>query len=139
NSQETHSHSNVVSGKEVASSSNSTAILSQGSMISADAVTITSGKDINVRGSTIVGTNDVSLNATHDVNITTTENTVHSSSSYEEKRTGFGTAGIGISYGTQDQKDTVNDANKSAQGSLIGSTTGNVTMQAGNTLHITGS
>ncbi|MBW8837414.1 MAG: hemagglutinin repeat-containing protein, partial [Burkholderia sp.] len=44
NSQEQHKHSNAVSGMQVSSSSNSTTTLSQGSMVSADAVTIASGK-----------------------------------------------------------------------------------------------
>ncbi|PXW25613.1 filamentous hemagglutinin [Paraburkholderia caballeronis] len=142
NSQEQHSHSNVVSGKEVSSSSNTTTTLNQGSMISADGVSISSGKDINVAGSTIVGTNDVSLSAVHDVNITTTQDTSQSSSSYEEKKSGFGAmsgGGFSLNYGTSDTKQTANDSSVTNNGSLVGSTNGNLSIQAGNTLHLTGS
>ncbi len=139
NSQETHSHSNVVSGKEVASSSNSTAILSQGSMISADAVTITSGKDINVQGSTIVGTNDVSLNATHDVNITTTQDTMQSSGSHQETRTGLGTSGLTVTVGTNKLATTDQASSVTNNASTVGSINGDLSIQAGNTLHVTGS
>ncbi|SIT35880.1 Filamentous hemagglutinin family outer membrane protein [Paraburkholderia ribeironis] len=142
NSQEQHSHSNVVSGKEVSSSSNTTTTLSQGSMISADGVSITSGKDINVAGSTIVGTHDVSLSAVHDVNITTTQDTSQSSSSYEEKKSGFGAmsgGGVSLNYGTSDTQETTHDSSVTNNGSLVGSTNGNLTIQAGNTLHVTGS
>lgn len=142
NSQEQHSHSNVVSGKEVSSSSNTTTTLNQGSMISADGVSISSGKDINVAGSTIVGTNDVSLSAVHDVHITTTQDTSQSSSSYEEKKSGFGAmsgGGFSLNYGTSDTKQTTNDSSVTNNGSLIGSTNGNLSIQAGNTLHVTGS
>ena len=142
NSQEQHSHSNVVSGKEVSSSSDTTKTLSQGSMISADGVSISSGKDINVAGSTIVGTNDVSLSAVHDVNITTTQDTSQSSSSYEEQKSGFGAmsgGGFSLNYGNSDTKETTNDGSVTNNGSLIGSLNGNLSIQAGNTLHVTGS
>ncbi|RKT22480.1 filamentous hemagglutinin [Paraburkholderia sp. RAU2J] len=142
NFQEQHSHSNVVSGKEVSSSSDTTTTLSQGSMISADGVSISSGKDINVAGSTIVGTNDVSLSAVHDVNITTTQDTSQSSSSYEEKKSGFGAmsgGGFSLNYGTSDTKETTHDSSVTNNGSLVGSTNGNLSIQAGDTLHVTGS
>jgi filamentous hemagglutinin len=141
-SQEQHSHSNVVSGKEVSSSSNTTTTLSQGSTVSADGVSISGGKDINVTGSTIVGTNDVSLSAVHDVNITTTQDTSQSSSSYEEKKSGFGAmsgGGFSLNYGSSDTKQTTHDSSVTNNGSLVGSTNGNLSIQAGNTLHVTGS
>ncbi|MBP0590499.1 filamentous hemagglutinin N-terminal domain-containing protein, partial [Paraburkholderia sp. LEh10] len=100
NGQEQHSHSNVVSGKEVQSARDTTTTLSQGSMVSADAVQIASGRDINVAGSTIVGTNDVGLSAAHDVNITTSQDTMQSSGSYQERRTGLGTSGLTVTVGS---------------------------------------
>ncbi|WP_322006136.1 hemagglutinin repeat-containing protein, partial [Paraburkholderia tropica] len=139
NSQEQHKHSNVVSGKEVASSSNTTATLSQGSMVSADAVTIASGNDINVKGSTIVGTNDVALSAAHDVNITTTQDTMQSSSSYEEKRTGLGTSGLTVTVGTNKLATTNEASSVTNNASTVGSLNGDLSIQAGNTLHVTGS
>ncbi|MFX1766169.1 hemagglutinin repeat-containing protein [Paraburkholderia sp. A1RI-2L] len=139
NSQEQHKHSNVVSGKEVASSSNTTATLSQGSMVSADAVTIASGNDINVKGGTIVGTNDVALNAAHDVNITTTQDTMQSSSSYQEKRTGLGTSGLTVTVGTNKLATTDEASSVTNNASTVGSLNGDLSIHAGNTLHVTGS
>ncbi|QQC64327.1 hemagglutinin repeat-containing protein [Paraburkholderia ginsengisoli] len=139
NSQEQHSHSNVVSGKEVSSSSATTTTLSQGSMISADGVSISSGKDINVAGSTIVGTNDVALSATHDVNITTTQNTQQSSSTYQETRTGLGTSGLTVTVGTNKLATTDQESSVTNNGSVVGSLNGNLSIQAGNTLHVTDS
>nr|WP_321839589.1 hemagglutinin repeat-containing protein [Paraburkholderia bannensis] len=139
NEQEQHKHSNVVSGKEVASSSNSTATLSQGSMISADGVAISSGKDINVAGSTIAGTNDVALTAAHDVNITTTQDTMQSSSSYQEKRTGLGTSGLTVTVGTNKLATTSEASSVTNNASTVGSINGDLSIQAGNTLHVTGS
>ncbi|NML35562.1 hemagglutinin repeat-containing protein, partial [Paraburkholderia antibiotica] len=139
NSQEQHSHSNVVSGKEVSSSSDTTTTLNQGSMISADGVSISSGKDINVAGSTIVGTNDVSLSAVHDVNITTTQDTMQSSSSYEETRTGLGTSGLSVTIGTNKLATTDEASSVTNNASTVGSLNGDLSIQAGNTLHVTGS
>jgi len=139
NSQEQHSHSNVVSGKEVASSRDTTITLAQGSTISADGVSIASGKDINVAGSTIVGTNDVLLNAAHDVNITTTQNTLQSSGSYQEKVSGLGTSGLTVTAGTSKLATTDQESSLTNNASTVGSINGNLAIQAGNTLHVTGS
>ncbi len=139
NSQEQHSHSNVVSGKEVRSSSDTTVTLSQGSLVSGDAVQIASGKDINVAGSTIVGTNDVALNAAHDVNITTTQDAMQSATSYQEKRTGLGTSGLTVTVGTNKLATTDQESSVTNNASTVGSVNGNLSIQAGNTLHVTGS
>ncbi|WP_375541702.1 hemagglutinin repeat-containing protein [Paraburkholderia sp. CNPSo 3281] len=139
NSQEQHSHSNVVSGKEVASSRNTTVTLSQGSTISADSVSISGGHDINVNGSTIVGTNDVALAAAHDVNIGTSRDTMQSSGSYAEKRTGLGTSGLTVTVGTSKLATTDQQSSVMNHASTVGSINGNLAIQAGNTLHVTGS
>ncbi|CAD6542646.1 hypothetical protein LMG27952_03918 [Paraburkholderia hiiakae] len=139
NSQEQHSHSNVVSGKEVQSSRDTTATFSQGSVVSADSVQIAGGKDINVAGSTIVGTNDVALSAAHDVNITTTQNAVQSSGTYQEKNTGLGTSGLNVTVGTNKLATTDQESSVTNNASTVGSLNGNLSIQAGNTLHVTGS
>ncbi|PVX82656.1 hemagglutinin repeat-containing protein [Paraburkholderia unamae] len=136
--QEQHSHSNVVSGKQVQSSRDTTTTLSQGSTVSADSVSI-SGHDINVNGSTVVGTNDVALDATHDINIGTTQNTMQSSGSYAEKRTGLGTSGLTVTAGTSKLATTDQESSVTNNASTVGSINGNLSMQAGNTLHVTGS
>ncbi|MGF6604529.1 filamentous hemagglutinin family protein [Paraburkholderia sp. GAS448] len=139
NSQETHSHSGVASSSTVTSGIDQAATLSQGSLISADGVTIAGGRDINVAGSTIVGTNDVALSAARNVTITTSQDTVNTSTYYEKQESGFGSTGSGISYGSKDQKDTTHDSSVTQNGSLIGSLNGNLTVSAGNDLHVTGS
>nr|WP_245643846.1 hemagglutinin repeat-containing protein [Paraburkholderia oxyphila] len=139
NSQEQHSHSNVVSGKEVSSSRDTTTTLSQGSLVSADAVSIASGNDINVAGSTIVGTNDVALSAAHDVNITTTQDTMQSSGTYQEKSTGLGTSGLTVTVGSNKLATTDRQSSVTNNASTVGSIDGNLSIQAGNNLHVTGS
>jgi filamentous hemagglutinin len=139
NSQEQHSHSNVVSGKQVSSSRDTTTTFSRGSMISADAVSISSGNDINVAGSDIVGTNNVALNAAHDVNITTSQDTMQSSGSYQEKDSGLGTSGLSVTIGSRQTATTDQESSVTNNASIIGSSTGNVSIKAGHDLGITGS
>jgi filamentous hemagglutinin len=103
-------------------------------------VSIASGNDINVKGSTIVGTNDVNLAAVGNVTITTSQDTQTSQSSYSERSTGFGAGGgIGISYGTKAQTDTANDTAVTNNASTVGSLNGSVNISAGKDLHVTGS
>jgi len=138
-SQQTASHSHVVSSKSVESSRDTTTTQSLGSTISADGVNIGSGHDINVAGSTIVGTNDVALSAAHDVNITTTQDTMQSSGSYQEQHSGLGTGGLTVTVGSNKVAQTDQESSVTNNGSLVGSLTGNVSIQAGNNLTVTGS
>ncbi|MGF6368103.1 filamentous hemagglutinin [Paraburkholderia sp. RAU6.4a] len=139
NSQGQHSHSSVVSGKEVASSRDTTTTQSLGSTISADGVSISSGHDINVAGSTIVGSNDVALSAAHDVTITTTQDTMQSSGSYQEQHSGLGTSGLSVTVGSSKLATTDQESSVTNNGSVVGSLNGSLSIQAGNTLHVTGS
>ncbi|WP_260431372.1 hemagglutinin repeat-containing protein [Burkholderia contaminans] len=140
NSHETHSHSNVVSGAKVASGIDQTATYSQGSTISADGVTVTSGRDINVTGSNIVGTNDVSLSAARDVNIKTSQDTVQSSTYFDKKETGLmSNGGLSVSVGSRSNSDKQQSSSVTNNGSAIGALNGNLTVSASNDLHATGS
>ncbi|WP_342310466.1 hemagglutinin repeat-containing protein [Burkholderia pyrrocinia] len=140
NSHETHSHSNVVSGVKVASGIDQTMTLNRGSLVSADGVNIVSGKDVNVQGSTIVGTNDVALTAAHNVTVTTSQDTLQSSSYYDKKESGLMSGGgLSVSVGSSSLKTTSQTTEASNNGSTIGSLKGNVSIAAGNDLHVTGS
>ncbi|WP_186260483.1 hemagglutinin repeat-containing protein, partial [Burkholderia gladioli] len=140
NSHETHSHSNVVSGVKIASGIDQTATYSQGSTVSADGINVVSNRDINVTGSNVVGTNDVTLQAKRDVNITTSQDTTQSSSYFDKKESGLLTnGGLSVTVGSrsaaqQDQSSSVTNI-----GSVIGSSQGNVTIQAGKDATMTGS
>ncbi|MDI7065678.1 hemagglutinin repeat-containing protein, partial [Klebsiella pneumoniae] len=90
---------------------NTQANISVGSTVSGDTVTVSAGKDLSVKGSTVAGTNDVNLAAAGNVNITTSQDTQGTSSYYQKHESGFGTSGgIGISVGSRTQTDTAHDA-----------------------------
>ncbi|NUX52418.1 hemagglutinin repeat-containing protein [Paraburkholderia youngii] len=115
------------------------ASIAVGSLVSGDTVNIQSGHDLTVQGSTIVGTNDVSLAAAHDVNITTSQDILQSSSSYQEKHTGLGTSGLSVTVGTSKLATTDEASSATNSASAVGSLSGNLSIQAGNNLHVTGS
>ncbi|MBU9264373.1 hemagglutinin repeat-containing protein, partial [Burkholderia multivorans] len=140
NSHETHSHSNVVSGAKIASGIDQTMTLNQGSLVSADGVNIVSGKDVNVQGSTIVGSNDVTLTAARNVTVATSQDTLQSSSYYDKKESGLMSGGgLSVSVGSSSLKTTSQTTEVSNNGSTIGSLKGNLSITAGNDLHVTGS
>ncbi|WP_080436999.1 hemagglutinin repeat-containing protein [Burkholderia ubonensis] len=138
-SHETHSRSGVLSGTKIASGIDQTTTISSGSTISADGVNIVSGKDINVAGSTIVATNDVALNAAHDVNIKTSQDSTQSSSYYQKQQSGLMTSGLTVSFGNNKLATTDQASSVTNNASAVGSINGNLSIGAGNTLHVTGS
>ena len=104
-----------------------------GSTISGDTVAITSGKDLTVKGSNVVGTNDVTLTAKNDVNITSAAETgVDDHYSYTKKSGFFSGGGFGFTIGSQSMKTTTNEQTLGQVGSTVGSNKGNVFITAGN-------
>nr|WP_232448296.1 hemagglutinin repeat-containing protein [Burkholderia ubonensis] len=139
-SHETHSRSGVLSGTKIASGIDQTMTLNHGSLVSADGVNIVSGKDVNVQGSTVVGTNDVTLTAVRNVTITTSQDILQSSSYYDKKESGLMSGGgLSVSIGSSSLKTTSQTTEVSNNGSTIGSLNGNLSITAGNDLHVTGS
>ncbi|ESJ26718.1 filamentous hemagglutinin [Cupriavidus sp. HPC(L)] len=110
-----------------------------GSIVSADSVEGSAGRDMVINGSTVAATNDVTLNAGRDLSITSAESTSSSYNFEHTTKSGFGATGSGLSYGKRDQKDTINQSSVTQTGSLVGSTDGSVQMSAGNTLKVSGS
>jgi filamentous hemagglutinin len=119
-----------------------TTTYANGSAISADGVTVVSGKDINVTGSAIVGTHDVALSAKNNVNITAATDTYQDNEYHQEKHSGLsGSGGLGITIGSSEQSDRYNAASttQSQSRSTVGSVEGNVTVSGGKDVHISGS
>ncbi|MDN3366273.1 hemagglutinin repeat-containing protein [Ralstonia pseudosolanacearum] len=110
-----------------------------GTTLSGDTVAVQAGRNLTVAGSTVASTNGTSLAAGNALTVTTTQTSSSESHYREEKKSGFGATGNGLSYGNKQQTDIANDNANTYAGSLIGSTNGNVTLKAGGDLHMTGS
>ncbi|WP_244137045.1 hemagglutinin repeat-containing protein [Burkholderia pyrrocinia] len=142
NSYETHSHSGVASHTSAVNQVDQTATYADGSTISADGVSVISGKDINVTGSSIVGTHDVGLAAKGNVNITAATDTWQDSEYHQEKHSGLsGSGGLGVTIGSSERSDRYNGSSvtQSQSRSTVGSVEGNVAISAGKDVHIGGS
>ncbi|MCW7763098.1 hemagglutinin repeat-containing protein [Photorhabdus luminescens] len=110
------------------------------STLSGDSVNVLAGKDITVKASNVVGTQDVALNAGNNLTVTTVEETYHQSERKEEKKSGLmGTGGIGFTVGSSKFKQTNDNDDVRHKGSTVGSSEGHVTLTTKNQVTLHGS
>ncbi len=109
-----------------------------GSSISGVLVSLQSGRDTSIRGSNVVGEQDVNIRATGDVQIVAATNTQQASSFNQELKSGLGAMG-GLSYGKREQSTDQQGRTTTAVGSAVGSIGGNVTIHAGESYRQVGS
>ncbi|WP_321959630.1 hemagglutinin repeat-containing protein [Paraburkholderia tropica] len=139
--------SHSTSGSAVASTTTTDSydrheVVAVGSTVSGDTVTGAAAHNLAVSGSTVAATHDLALSAGDDLTIRASQNTSQSSTSHEERKSGFGAmsgGGASFNYGTRDQKDIANDAAVTNNAALVGSTDGSVKLDAGKALSVTGS
>jgi filamentous hemagglutinin len=149
NLDETHGYTALGSGKQTSNHVASQAEFSYGSTISADAVTINSGKDLTINGSNVIGTNDVTLAAAGKVTINTSQDTQSSQTDSHTHEFGMLSGsdlvntldgGLkGVSVGTRSTTDGQQSTQVINNASMVGSVDGNLTVTAGDALHVTGS
>ncbi len=117
--------------------------LAVGSSLSGNTITIASKKDLLIQGSSVAGTNDVTLAAGGNVSITTAEETTHTEHETYTKRSGlsFANAGgrVGVSYGSDRLKNTTTTDSVDNVGSTVGSISGGVSITSGKDALIRGS
>ncbi|MFJ2990942.1 hemagglutinin repeat-containing protein [Collimonas sp. NPDC087041] len=129
----------MLSSSTSRSQANANTTAAVGSTLSGDSVIVQAGRDIGVTGSNVVGTNDVSLSAANNINITTSQNTVKQSFSSKETSSGMFSSGMTVTMGNKEQDSQNQYQAVTNNGSLVGSTNGNVTINAGNHYTQTGS
>ncbi|WMN17979.1 hemagglutinin repeat-containing protein [Pseudomonas piscis] len=123
---------------------------SVGSMVSGDTVSVTSGRDTTVTGSSLVSTGDLSVLAVRDLTIDAAANTFSRTEMHKQKNrdlTGILTAnklGVDDITGNQHLSISSRKHNGTAQettlaGSTIGSSAGNVNLNAGRELKVVAS
>ncbi len=139
--QESHTKvSGVLSSKttDIYDYSNLDAVV--GSTVSGSSVVINSGADTNVKGSSVVADNDVSIKAGGDLNVTSAEQTSTSEYIKQVKKSGLlSGGGLGFTIGKEQQKDQYANQNTEQVGSTIGSINGNVNIEAGKDVSISAS
>ncbi|AZF45439.1 MULTISPECIES: hemagglutinin repeat-containing protein [unclassified Pseudomonas] len=121
-----------------------------GSMVSGDTVTVSSGQDVRVTGSSLVSTAELAVQAGRDLTIDATQNTFSRTDMHKEKNrdlTGVLTGNkLGLDDITGNQHLFINSqkhngtANETTlTGSTVGSSAGNVSLAAGRELKVVAS
>lgn len=107
---------------------------------SGDSSSLQAGHDIKLVGSNNVATHDAELLAGNDISLQTAQEHNNGTSYRYTKSSGLlSGGGLGFTIGTQKQSTYTTDAYKGGAGSTVGSTDGNVNMQAGHNYQQTGS
>ncbi|WP_272539035.1 hemagglutinin repeat-containing protein, partial [Providencia sp. PROV197] len=110
------------------------------STLSGDSIKMTAGNDVNIQGSNVLGTNDVAVNAGNQLNVTTSDEALHETHMSKTKKSGLmSTGGLGLTVGSTSQKVTTDSDSNLKKGSVIGSSAGDVTLEAGGSANIHGS
>ncbi|MFP1727458.1 hemagglutinin repeat-containing protein [Lonsdalea quercina] len=106
----------------------------RGSLLSGNSVSVNSGNDLGVKGSSVVAQGDVRLKAVNDVTIEAATETSSSLSIKESKKSGVLSNNLGITIGSQSSKASRegSEVTQSEARSLIGTSGGNVIINAGN-------
>ncbi len=111
-----------------------------GSSFEGNSVAITAGQDLSVKGSNVLADQNVQLTAGGNVNIEAAQNTASQSSFNQTTTSGLMSGGgIGFTVGSRMQSVDQQGQSTTAAGSTVGSTGGNVTINAGKTYTQTGS
>lgn len=139
--EETRSSSGFLSKKTTHTISEDSATREKGTLLSGDNVTVSAGNNLLVEGSFVVGDGNVALAAGNNVDIIAATNTDTSWRFKEEKKSGLmGTGGIGFTIGSSKTTHDMREKGTTQSGSFstVGSTGGNVIIQAGQQTHISG-
>jgi Haemagluttinin repeat. len=109
----------------------------KGSELSGDTVTINAGNNLNVSGSQVVGTNDVNLKAGKDINIDAAEESYFRKEKTTKKKSGLmSSGGLGFTIGKEKESLKQTDTEQAYLGSVVGSTDGNVNINAGKNINV---
>ena len=110
-----------------------------GSYLSADNLLISSGRDTDIQGSTLISERDMHIRAGRDLDIVSGENISHSSTTSSSKKTGEIGSWWQPAIGQVKQKVKTQGETLQQSGSQLASLTGNISLQAGETYQQTAS
>ncbi|MES2918181.1 MAG: hemagglutinin repeat-containing protein [Pseudomonadota bacterium] len=113
----------------------------QGSLLSADAISVDAGRHLAIQGSDVVAEQDITLVAGGAVSITGATSSVHSVSEERVEKDGLmkASSGWGFTAGERVKTSTQEQTATQYSGSTVGSVAGNLTIRAGETATVEGS
>lgn len=107
------------------------------STISGKTVLVGANNDVTLTGTNVVSTEETDVLAGHNIHTDAAEEYALSESSKEVKKSGLMGAGIGFMIGKQQSKDNYRTEETTHRATTLGATNGKVTVQAGDTAHLT--
>ncbi|MEJ7139167.1 hemagglutinin repeat-containing protein [Comamonadaceae bacterium SL12-8] len=135
-----HTSSGFLSSTTIASRTTSDQTKAVATELSGRNVAINASRDVAVTGSNVLSDAGTAITAGRNVDITAATENSASSSDYSKRSSGLlGGGGLSLTLGTRSQSSAQKQAGDTAAGSVIGSTGGNVSIQAGQTYTQTGS
>jgi filamentous hemagglutinin len=139
--EQTKTKSGFLSKKTTHTIEESSATREAGTLLSGDNVQVTAGNNLLVQGSSVVGDGTVGLTAGNNVDIVAATNSNTDWRFKETKKSGLmGTGGIGFTIGSSKSTHDLRESGttQSQSFSTVGSTGGDVSITAGNQLHVGG-
>ena len=139
--EQTKTKSGFLNKKTTHTIEESSATREAGTLLSGDNVQVTAGNNLLVQGSSVVGDGAVGLTAGNNVDIVAATNSNTDWRFKETKKSGLmGTGGIGFTIGSSKSTHDLRESGttQSQSFSTIGSTGGDVSITAGNQLHVGG-
>jgi filamentous hemagglutinin len=112
----------------------------ESSSFSGNAVHLSAGNDMRIHGSQVIGTSDVNLQAGGNLTVEAAEENRYSQTQTTTQKSGLmSSGGLGFTVGVMKEDMKQTDTEKSYLGSMVGSTEGNVNIQAGKDITLKGS
>jgi len=111
----------------------------QATTLSGNRVTVLADHDLTLTGSNVVSDLGTTLVAQRDLTLEAATNTTLETHFKAEKKTGLGRSGFGLTLGSQKQSTDQQDAATLTAATTVGSTQGNLTLEAGNRYRQSGS
>jgi len=140
---EAHQHqgrSSAFSSKTITTRDTLDQTTAQATTFSGKTTTVLADRDINLTGSNAVSDNGTTLAAQNNLNVAAATNTTLEGHFRDEKKSGiFSGGGLSLTIGTQQQSTDRQGVTKTAAASTVGSTQGDIHLQAGQNYTQTGS
>lgn len=134
-----HASSNMLSSRSSARRDTLSQNQALASTFSAATSSLTAGNDLSISGSNVVADHNIELVAQNNIEITAAQSTQTESHLADEKKSGLMSSGLTVTIGTQQQTSSGDTERTFAVASTVGSTGGNVAINAGNIYNQTGS
>jgi filamentous hemagglutinin len=121
----------ALSSKQLTEQSSLDQTLQRSASLGGAQVTVAAGRDVRVAGSQVLSDEQTTISAGRDVAIEASTNTMTTSSSHEENRSGLFTSGMSVTYGRRSVASEQQAGSTTAVASTVGSVGGDVVIRAG--------